>query len=567
MSKIQGKQIAESTITQGLLNLSTPTSGDTLSGATVQYVNERLTGGVALTIGPAEDVEGYVDGIFTDFNTGTTVGTAVDRFNEMFKLLAPTPPSGNWTGAFGATLPTLSTGTLANTPRMIGTSTPTSNVIASTQTPSFTISSSVGTEANARTKDGTFVFTIKDYNGTTIESATIYSGSTSKTSGILRYTIADPYVGQSGKAGFWTGVTAFSATSFSTGTIARGTTGRQLTFEHPTGQNKSSVTFYIDETNHTPVVGGLTIGTLPSMTRFVSGVPSANGGATIPITSFSITDVSTYFYSNTGAYNVTGNVITTASNQAFDTIPSTLGEDQTFSNKSAVITTNGSYVEAVTVTITPQNRIGGNGTAQTKTLNNATDGYLRIDTSSDESSRLTSGSGNYPANGTYGSAWGANSGTSLQILTNELQMLSNVYRYPSGDYTNFGGPNYNSPAMTGIKWVTFNLGTFSNNNAFTLNFNSTNITSIGQAGLYVEVRIGTATSWVNGNAAYSGLIPNPGSTVTNGDPAVAIGFPSTATVRRIVFGTPTYSGNIIVRVGLAQGSSITITSLSATALV
>jgi hypothetical protein len=47
MSKIQGKQIAESTITQSLLNLATPLSGDTTSGATVGYVNARMTGGEA----------------------------------------------------------------------------------------------------------------------------------------------------------------------------------------------------------------------------------------------------------------------------------------------------------------------------------------------------------------------------------------------------------------------------------------------------------------------------------------------------------------------------------------
>ena len=110
MSKIQGKQIADSTITQSLLNLSLPLSGDTTSGATVGYVNSRLTGGGAVTIGPAEDGD-YTDGIFTDFTESTRIGVAVDRFNEMFKLLAPTPPSGDWTSAFGVT-PVISTSTI-----------------------------------------------------------------------------------------------------------------------------------------------------------------------------------------------------------------------------------------------------------------------------------------------------------------------------------------------------------------------------------------------------------------------------------------------------------------------
>lgn len=41
-------------------------------------------------IGNAEDGT-YTDGLFTDFTTTTTVGTAVDRFNEILKALAPSP--------------------------------------------------------------------------------------------------------------------------------------------------------------------------------------------------------------------------------------------------------------------------------------------------------------------------------------------------------------------------------------------------------------------------------------------------------------------------------------------
>lgn len=40
------------------------------------------------TIGVAES-GGYTDGLFTDFTTTTPIGTAVDRFNELFKFLVP----------------------------------------------------------------------------------------------------------------------------------------------------------------------------------------------------------------------------------------------------------------------------------------------------------------------------------------------------------------------------------------------------------------------------------------------------------------------------------------------
>ena len=47
-------------------------------------------GGGAGTIGAAEDGD-YSDGLFSDFTSGTNVGTAVDRFNEVLKALAPDP--------------------------------------------------------------------------------------------------------------------------------------------------------------------------------------------------------------------------------------------------------------------------------------------------------------------------------------------------------------------------------------------------------------------------------------------------------------------------------------------
>ena len=42
------------------------------------------------TIGAAEDGD-YTDGLFTDFTTTTPTGTPIDRFNEVLKLLVPTP--------------------------------------------------------------------------------------------------------------------------------------------------------------------------------------------------------------------------------------------------------------------------------------------------------------------------------------------------------------------------------------------------------------------------------------------------------------------------------------------
>jgi len=58
---------------------------------TVKYVKAGQVGSTSGgTIGAAEDGD-YTDGLFTDFTPSTTTGTAVDKINEVLKLLAPGP--------------------------------------------------------------------------------------------------------------------------------------------------------------------------------------------------------------------------------------------------------------------------------------------------------------------------------------------------------------------------------------------------------------------------------------------------------------------------------------------
>jgi len=77
----------------------TATSGSTSvnSMSTLRFgpgllLNQDSSGiaSVTASIGPPEDGS-YSDGLFTDFTANTLVGTAVDRFNEIFLALAPNP--------------------------------------------------------------------------------------------------------------------------------------------------------------------------------------------------------------------------------------------------------------------------------------------------------------------------------------------------------------------------------------------------------------------------------------------------------------------------------------------
>ena len=59
------------------------------SGADVT-VTVNAGGGSGGSIGAAEDGD-YTDGLFTDFTTSTLIGVPIDRFNEVLKILAPSP--------------------------------------------------------------------------------------------------------------------------------------------------------------------------------------------------------------------------------------------------------------------------------------------------------------------------------------------------------------------------------------------------------------------------------------------------------------------------------------------
>jgi hypothetical protein len=77
-----------------LVNISSGTATTSSYLALDSSNNVILTssnGGSGGTIGAAEDAGGYGDGLFTDFTISTAIGTPIDRFNEVLKILSPTP--------------------------------------------------------------------------------------------------------------------------------------------------------------------------------------------------------------------------------------------------------------------------------------------------------------------------------------------------------------------------------------------------------------------------------------------------------------------------------------------
>ena len=112
-------------------------------------------------IGPAEDGT-YTDGLFVDFTQGTLVGTAVDRFNEVLKALAPQPA------------PALTTISINNTGVAGKLSFGPSNIISGyTNVPTLDVNSSVGT-SQVIVDDGGELVTLKGiFNASTTFTGTL----------------------------------------------------------------------------------------------------------------------------------------------------------------------------------------------------------------------------------------------------------------------------------------------------------------------------------------------------------------------------------------------------------
>jgi len=504
-------------------------------------------GGIGV-IGDAEDGN-YTDGIFTDFTPATPIGTAIDRFNEMFLLLAPTPPS-NWNNAISS----ISFTNTSYSPRALTSGSTVTNMYTST-TPTLTDSDSVSTGSNARVETAGLTFSLID-QGVTVETVTLSGTATTlKNTGNIRHSAStDPYTGVSGQSGFWTGITDFSLAG-TLPTITPSSSQRTLQLYHPGTDSPETFNYYIDSPLTVSIVS--ITASVPSMTSYISGVPTLTTSNTITGIGFSVSNVSSYFYAATSVYQINAGLIAGSTGDP-DSIPTSYGQTGSVSGKSGAVLTSQFSDTSFTFTVRGRNSIGtyGSNTTFTSTLH-------RVDTVSNESSRKTSGTGSNPASG-YGSAYDS-SVSLVGANTEELQLRNGVYLYPTINYTSVGGPNYSS--ASGTRWATFNIGTFTNNSAFTLNFVSSSgiSTSTGVAGLLVEVKIEGSSFWVDGDSAYAG-VGNPGSTV-DGVAALVVAS-STATSRRITFGSVTHTGSIIVRIGITgSGTGIQFGSVTATSIV
>jgi hypothetical protein len=474
-----------------------------------------------LTIGlPIEGVQsGYNDGIFTDFNPSTKVGIAVNRFNEMFLKLAPTPPS-----AWGTSFLNISDTTYNARRLTYGDSV---NVITNL-TPVINVH--IPSNGLGNSENGILSF---DIDGDLQETYDV-SQSPTKINGVIRYISGDPYVGQQGKADFWKAFT--SASALPTGLTASNTI-KTVHYYHST-KGMLTTSFYLD-TPLTVSIDTITA-SMPLMNGYVSGVPTLTAGQTINNISFKINNVSSYFYSSNPVWRLNENLVYGQSGDP-DTIPISYGEIGTVTNKSTTILSN-KYNEGFSFDIQGKNVFGDYGSVSTYV-----DNSKRVDTVSNETERLTSGIGDFPSN--YGNPY-----VSSYSLTNEnfteLQLKNGIYSWPNGNYTSFGGPNYNNITngdnIGGIiyRWATFSLGSILTPiNKFKISIPNSIIGNSWDS-IKLYIKIGTS-GWLDGTVQRALMSP-----YNDGDTVLSISESERYNTRMIDLGTIPRNGTIYIRIGI-----------------
>lgn len=379
-------------------------------------------------------------------------------------------------------------------------------------------------------------------------SITLSTGSDVGTNLQLQITEdSDPYAGVAGKSNFWRQLRA----QINAATLTVGLHVAQMI--HSTSGGRS-LSFYVDDPGTVGVdtVGATAFGTVAS----ISGVQAFRGGATIAVT-FNVTNAVRTHYNSTPAA-ATSSVAQAAVLWSPGTPPAA---GATLSPTINLAASFSAYGENIVVSGTGYNSKGTPFTGNAAT-------NIRVDSISNES-RQKSGTGQFPTKGSGAAQFGDAYSSSDSLATNkELQLLGGQYQYPPAvDYSSKSpsGPNYSAltpDSYANMRWVTFNLGAKSAVSSVTLTINGAqNMGSsavVSGFALYVLVDGATPTTgWVDGNAAYPGV----GSPTANGDAALDVGA-SSATVKRVTFGTAPKTGNVWVRVGIPSGSNKSLSTVS-----
>ena len=517
------------------------------AGDAVEFVDSPGGGGstgMDITLGTPTDSSLTDNSALATFSSTTKVTDAIDELNEILGKLAPEKP------------PNLSTKTL---------SLPTSSRYSATESSTGTVRTNLVTDDTTPATNTVEEFWDGESGTLSVEVDGSESGSKALTSSddtgtFTSLIISDDfgYPVSGNGADFWRALDAKIQhnTALSTGS-------HTFQMKHTGTGDTALFTFYVDNPA-TPTITNSSFNVTGATSSYVSGVPSIDSGETINV-SFTINNAIKTFYNTSKVAEVTGTSILASSRN--HVITGTQTPDATIvvtnapSAGSFTVGTN-KYAESNTLTIKGFNSKNSAGTSASLALTN-----VRVDTKSDESSRIFAGSGTYPT--TFGTTLGNWDSTSNLITDGdydeELQLVQGRYkRLDATDYSNNvpqAGPDYSNDTQTGYRYVLFNTGTITNQTSVTINLQGANgITQKNQTGIELTLRVvgTTATNgWIDCNTPYSA-----GNPTDDGDAALDFGGSASATSRRITFGNAVKTGTVYVRFGLPSGSTKYITGIT-----
>ena len=198
--------------------------------------------------------------------------------------------------------------------------------------------------------------------------------------------------------------------------------------------------------------------------------------------------------------------------------------------------------------------------------------FLYIDTVGSEVSinRIWSGTYSYPSftsSSTYSQFFGPTYTYATQQLNlnnvgnEELQYVSGGFRYPSGSYLNnypLVGYDYTSVPLGsfgGYRWLTLNIGSISGAQTLNITINGSNVTLSGASTntgvgryitnfyMYVKIVGSAGSGWFDVNLDAISIPTNDGD-------GCLVKLGSSATFRKVSFGSSAKTGSVYVRIGI-----------------
>jgi len=475
----------------------------------------------------------YSDGFFNNWNPAYKCSNAFDDLNELLlKLLPPKPDDLSTTPLVFESIYTARQESTSDVHNCTDDTTP-----KATAENFFNGDDGILTCEIDSVSHGVITITPDDDTGKHDDYLTIIDDS-------------DPYAGQSGKEGIWK---QLSAEILPTSPLSYDKHEFALTHS----QSGSSInSIWVDNPQTATITSAQVI--LPNnCNRWISGVPSLEVGDSLGFHADLNNAVGKHYHNNYVArvYSVDTDIV------YFD--PLTPPSEGDVINVATTLTIqNNRYNENVSVVCVPYNSKGQSPSSEIES-------HSRVDTISQEN-RVRSGNTQYPSFGISDNEYGDTYDSTISLKDSsyyhELQLLNGQYQFPHGNYSSnlpTAGPDYSSGMGNDDRWVAFKTIHIDNKSGLNLVFSNTSGTwnGVETSGIQIYIQVLGVTGWLDCNHAYPGV----GSPSNNGDYAMVYSM-SSATSKRITFGSTVRTGDVYLRIALPSNSNKRFGSINVTAV-